>query len=155
MGDVLGLIERVEKTVDAKQARELERKLREDDFTLEDFRDQLKQIRKMGSLEQLMGMLPKVGPFANLPKNAEIDEKRLGSVEAIINSMTAKERANSNLIDGKRRKRIAAGSGTSVQEVNQVLKQYADMRRMMKQYGSFAKTKMRGLGKFAGLKGGS
>jgi signal recognition particle subunit SRP54 len=155
MGDVLGLIERVEKTVDAKQARELERKLREDDFTLEDFRDQLKQIRKMGSLEQLMGMLPKIGPFANLPKNAEIDEKRLGSVEAIINSMTAKERANSNLIDGKRRKRIAAGSGTSVQEVNQVLRQYTDMRKMMKQYGSFAKTKMRGLGKFAGLKGGN
>ena len=155
MGDVLGLIERVEKTVDLKQARELERKLREDDFTLEDFRDQLKQIRKMGSLESLMGMLPKVGPFANLPKDTQIDEKRLGSVEAIINSMTAKERANSNLIDGKRRKRIAAGSGTSVQEVNQVLKQYADMRRMMKQYGSYAKTKMRGLGKFAGLKGGS
>ena len=153
MGDVLGLIERVEKTVDLKQARELERKLREDDFTLEDFRDQLKQIRKMGSLESLMGMLPKVGPFANLPKDTQIDEKRLGSVEAIINSMTAKERANSNLIDGKRRKRIAAGSGTSVQEVNQVLKQYSDMRKMMKQYGSYAKTKMRGLGKFAGLKG--
>src|ERR1700687_2698336 len=92
MGDVLGLIEKVEKHVDEKKARELERKLREDDFTLEDFRDQLKQIKKMGSLEQLMGMLPKVGPFANLPKNTEIDEKRLTSVEAIINSMTAPER---------------------------------------------------------------
>jgi signal recognition particle subunit SRP54 len=138
--------------VDEKKARELERKLREDDFTLEDFRDQLRQIRKMGSIESIMGMLPKVGPFANLPKNTEIDEKRLGSVEAIINSMTAKERANSNLIDGKRRKRIALGSGTSVQEVNQVLKQYADMRKMMKQYGTYAKTKMRGIGKFAGLK---
>ncbi len=99
-----------------------------------------------------MGMLPKVGPFANLPKNPEIDEKRLGSVEAIINSMTAKERENHNLIDGKRRKRIALGSGTSVQEVNQVLKQYQDMKKMMKQYGAMAKTKMRGLGKFAGLK---
>jgi signal recognition particle subunit SRP54 len=153
MGDVLGLIERVEKTVDLKQARELERKLREDDFTLEDFRDQLRQIKKMGSIEQIMGMLPKVGPFANLPKNPEIDEKRLGSVEAIINSMTAKERENHNLIDGKRRKRIALGSGTSVQEVNQVLKQYQDMKKMMKQYGAMAKTKMRGLGKFAGLKG--
>src|SRR5713101_3450501 len=142
MGDVLGLIERAEKTIDAKQAKELERKLRENDFTLEDFRDQLRQIKKMGSLEQLMGMLPKVGPFANLPKDTQIDEKRLGSVEAIINSMTAAERANSNLIDGKRRKRIARGSGTSVQEVNQVLKQYADMRRMMKQYGSMAKMKM-------------
>src|SRR6202041_1456738 len=96
MGDVLGLIERVEKTVDLKQARELERKLREDDFTLEDFRDQLRQIKKMGSIEQIMGMLPKVGPFANLPKNPEIDEKRLSYVEAIINSMTAKERENHN-----------------------------------------------------------
>jgi signal recognition particle subunit SRP54 len=152
MGDVLGLIEKVEKHVDEKKARELERKLREDDFTLEDFRDQLRQIRKMGSLESIMGMLPKIGPFANLPKNSEIDEKRLGSVEAIINSMTAAERSNSNLIDGKRRKRIALGSGTSVQEVNQVLKQYSDMRKMMKQYGNYAKTKMRGIGKFAGLK---
>src|ERR1700675_4223725 len=155
MGDVLGLIEKAEKTMDLKKAREMERKLREDHFTLADFRDQLQQIRKMGSLEQLVGMLPKIGPFANLPKDTQIDEKRLGSVEAIINSMTAKERANANLIDGKRRKRIAAGSGTSVQEVNQVLKQYADMRKMMKQYGSYAKTKMRGLGKFAGLNGGS
>jgi signal recognition particle subunit SRP54 len=152
MGDVLGLIEKAEKTIDAKQAKELERKLRENDFTLEDFRDQLQQIKKMGSLEQLMGMLPKVGPFANLPKDTQIDEKRLGSVEAIVNSMTAAERANSNLIDGKRRKRIARGSGTSVQEVNQVLKQYSDMRRMMKQYGGMAKMKMRGIGKLAGLK---
>src|SRR5208283_1974163 len=139
MGDVLGLIERAEKTIDEKKARELERKMREDDFSLEDFREQLKQIRKMGSLEQLMGMLPKIGPFAKLPKDAEIDEGRLKSIEAIINSMTAAERGNSNMIDGKRRKRIARGSGTSVQQVNEVLKQYADMRRMMKQYGSMAK----------------
>jgi signal recognition particle subunit SRP54 len=152
MGDVLGLIERAEKTIDAKKARELERKLREDEFTLEDFRDQLRQIRKMGSVEQLMGMLPKVGPFAKIPKDAQIDEKQLKSTEAIINSMTARERANHNLIDGKRRKRIARGSGTSVQEVNQVLRQYADMRRMMKQYGSMSKMKMRGIGKLAGLK---
>src|SRR5450432_3578524 len=152
MGDVLGLIEKAEKTIDLKKARELERKLREDDFTLHDFRDQLQQIRKMGSIEQLMGMLPKVGPFANIPKDAKVDEKQLKSIEAIINSMTASERSDANLIDGKRRKRIARGSGTSVQEVNQVLKQYSDMRRMMKQYGSMAKMKMRGLGKFAGLK---
>jgi signal recognition particle subunit SRP54 len=152
MGDVLSLIEKAEKTIDLKQAKELERKLREDDFTLEDFRDQLRQIRKMGSIEQLMGMLPKIGPFANIPKDAQIDEKQLKSIEAIINSMTAKERADSNLIDGKRRKRIARGSGTTVQDVNQVLKQYSDMRRMMKQYGAYAKTKMRGLGKFANLK---
>ncbi len=152
MGDVLGLIEKAEKTIDAKQARELERKMREDDFTLEDFRDQLRQIRKMGSIEQLMGMLPKIGPFAKLPKDAQVDEGQLKSIEAIINSMTARERENHNLIDGKRRKRIATGSGTSVQEVNQVLKQYNDMRRMMKQYGAFARGKMRGIGKLAGLK---
>ncbi len=153
MGDVLGLIEKAEKTIDVKKARELERKLRENDFTLQDFRDQLQQIRKMGSIEQLMGMLPKIGPFAKIPKDVQVDEKQLKSIEAIINSMTAAERSDANLIDGKRRKRIARGSGTSVQEVNQVLKQYADMRRMMKQYGNLARTKMRGLGKFAGLKG--
>src|ERR1700732_3794841 len=151
MGDVLGLIEKAEKTIDAKKAHELERKLREDDFSLEDFRDQLRQIRKMGSLEQLMGMLPKIGPFANMPKNAHLDENQLKSVEAIINSMTARERADHNLIDGKRRKRIARGSGTSVQQVNQVLKQYSDMRKMLKQYGSVAKMKMRGIGRLAGL----
>jgi signal recognition particle subunit SRP54 len=153
MGDVLGLIERAEKTIDEKKARELERKLREADFSLEDFRDQLRQIRKMGSLEQLMGMLPKVGPFAKIPKDVSVDEGRLKSIEAIINSMTAAERANHHLIDGKRRKRIASGSGTSVQQVNEVLKQYADMRRMMKQYGNLAKIKMRGLGKFGKLGG--
>src|SRR5580698_2648973 len=95
---------------------------------------------------------PRSAPSPISPR-IPIDEKRLGSVEAIINSMTAKERENHNLIDGKRRKRIALGSGTSVQEVNQVLKQYQDMKKMMKQYGAMAKTKMRGLGKFAGLKG--
>jgi len=153
MGDVLGLIERAEKTIDAKKARELERKMREDEFSLEDFRDQLKQIRKMGSIEQLMGMLPKIGPFAKIPKDASIDESRLKSIEAIINSMTAAERANHNLIDGKRRKRIARGSGTSVQQVNEVLRQYGEMRRMMKQYGAMAKTKMRGVGKFGKLGG--
>jgi len=152
MGDVLGLIEKAEKTIDAKQPKELERKLREDDFTLEDFRDQLRQIRKMGSIEQLMGMLPKIGPFAKLPKDAAIDEGRLTSVEAVINSMTSAERADHNMIDGKRRKRIARGSGTSVQQVNEVLKQYSDMRRMMKQYGSMSKMKLRGIGKLAGLK---
>jgi signal recognition particle subunit SRP54 len=152
MGDVLTLIEKAEKTIDEKQAREMHRKLRENDFTLEDFRDQLRQIRKMGSLEQLMGMLPKIGPFAKRPKDVDLDDKQLKRVEAIINSMTANERSDHNLIDGKRRKRIARGSGTSVQEVNQVLKQYGDMRRMLKQYGNLAKSKIRGIGKFAGMK---
>jgi signal recognition particle subunit SRP54 len=99
-----------------------------------------------------MGMLPKIGPFAKLPKDVDLDDKQLKRVEAIINSMTANERSDHNLIDGKRRKRIARGSGTSVQEVNQVLKQYGDMRRMLKQYGNLAKSKIRGIGKFAGMK---
>jgi len=152
MGDVLTLIEKAEKVVDEKKAADLERKLREEGFTLEDFRDQLQQLRKMGPLDQLMGMLPKMGPMAQIPRDAEVDEKRLKRVEAIINSMTAEEREDHTVIDGKRRKRIARGSGTSVQEVNQVLKQYLTMRKMIKQYGAAAaRGKLRGLGKLAGL----
>src|SRR5229473_2063376 len=148
MGDIMSLIERAELAVDKKAAAELERKLRKEGFTLEDFRAQLKQVRKMGPLEQILGMLPKVGPFANLPRDAQVDESRLKHVEAIINSMTAAEREDHDLIDGKRRKRIARGSGTSVQEVNQVLKQYMQMRKMMKQYGALAaQGRLRGLGK--------
>jgi signal recognition particle subunit SRP54 len=148
MGDMLTLIERAEEAIDHKKAAELERKLRRSEFTLGDFRDQLKQVRKMGPLEQVLGMLPKVGPFANLPKDAQVDESRLKHVEAIINSMTEAEREDHDLIDGKRRKRIARGSGTSVQEVNQVLKQYMQMRKMMKQYGALAaQGRLRGMGK--------
>jgi signal recognition particle subunit SRP54 len=152
MGDILSLIERAEQAVDKKAALELERKLRTDGFTLEDFRDQLRQIRKMGPLEQLVDMLPKVGPLENIPKDASVDEGKLKQVEAIINSMTNQERLDHNVIDGKRRKRIAKGSGTTVQDVNQVLKQYMQMRTMMKQYGSMAaRAKMKGLGRLAGL----
>ena len=147
MGDVLTLIERAETTFDQKKAAELERKLRRSQFTLEDFRDQLQQVRKMGPLEQVLGMLPKIGPLANLPKDTQVDESRLKRVEAIINSMTAAERDDHSVIDGKRRKRIARGSGTSVQEVNQVLKQYLQMRTMMKQYGALAaQGRLKGLG---------
>jgi len=153
MGDVMSLIEKAEQVVDAKQAAELERKLRRDEFTLEDFRDQLRQLRKMGPLEQIVGMLPKIGPLANIPKDAQVDEGRLKRVEAIINSMTHAERDDHSIIDGHRRKRIARGSGTSVQEVNQVLKQYMQMRKMIRQFGpGAAKSKLRGLGKLAGLR---
>ncbi len=152
MGDILSLIERAESAFDKKTAMELERKLRKEEFTLEDFRDQLRQIRKMGPLEQLMDMLPKVGPLQNLPKDASVDEGKLKRVEAIINSMTNEERRDHNVIDGKRRKRIAKGSGTTVQDVNQVIKQYMQMRTMMKQYGAMAaRAKMKGLGKLAGF----
>ncbi len=152
MGDILSLIERAESAFDKKAAMELERKLRKEEFTLEDFRDQLRQIRKMGPLEQLVDMLPKVGPLQNLPKDATVDESKLKQVEAIINSMTNEERRDHHVIDGKRRKRIAKGSGTTVQDVNQVIKQYLQMRQMMKQYGAMAaRAKMKGLGKLAGL----
>jgi len=152
MGDILSLIERAESAFDKKAAMELERKLRKEEFTLEDFRDQLKQIRKMGPLDQLVDMLPKVGPLQNLPKDASVDEGKLKQVEAIINSMTNEERRDHNVIDGKRRKRIAKGSGTTVQDVNQVLKQYLQMRTMMKQYGALAaRSRMKGLGKLAGM----
>src|SRR5213083_1249332 len=149
---IVSLIERVEQTVDRKAAADLERKLRKEEFTLEDFRDQLKQIRKMGPLEKIVDMLPKMGPLQNLPKDAKVDEGQLTRVEAIINSMTNQERRDHNVIDGKRRKRIAKGSGTTVQDVNTVLKQYLQMRTMMKQYGAMAaRAKMKGLGKLAGL----
>ena len=152
MGDIMSLIEKAESAFDKKTALELERKLRKEGFTLEDFRDQLRQIRKMGPLEQLVDLLPKVGPLQNLPKDASVGEKKLKQVEAIINSMTNEERRDHNVIDGKRRKRIAKGSGTSVQDVNQVIKQYLQMRQMMKQYGAMAaRAKMKGLGKLAGL----
>jgi signal recognition particle subunit SRP54 len=106
----------------------------------------------MGPLEQLVDMLPKVGPLQNLPKNAQVDEGKLKQVEAIINSMTNQERRDHSVIDGKRRKRIAAGSGTTVQDVNSVVKQYMQMRQMMKQYGALtARAKMKGLGKLAGM----
>jgi len=146
MGDLLSLIEKVEQAVDDKKAAELERKLRRSEFTLGDFRDQLRQIKKMGPLESVLDMLPKVGPFANLPRDTKVDEGRLKRVEAIIDSMTNAERDDHDLIDGRRRKRIAAGSGTSDQEVNQVLKQYLQMRKMVKQYGALAASgRLRGM----------
>src|SRR5207237_10657580 len=107
-----------------------------DGFSLEDFRDQLRQVRKMGSLQSLMGMLPSIGPFAGLQKHADkVDEGQINRIEAIINSMTSHERNHHDVINGSRRKRIARGSGTTVQEVNHLLRQYAQMRKMFKQMG--------------------
>jgi signal recognition particle subunit SRP54 len=131
MGDIMSLIEKAEEIVDKKKAAELQEKMLSDAFTLEDFRDQLKQVRKLGSLDQILSMLPSVGPFKDMSK-VKVDEKELLRVEAIINSMTPKERRNDKIINGSRRKRIAKGSGTSVQQVNQLLKQYAQTRKMMK-----------------------
>ena len=132
MGDVLTLIEKAQETFDADQALALEKKLRKEGFTLEDFRDQLRQIKKMGTMEQLVGMIPGLGKNKAL-KGMQPDERELKRVEAIINSMTPKERADHQLIDGSRRRRIASGSGTSVQDVNRLLKNFAMTQKMIKQ----------------------
>jgi signal recognition particle subunit SRP54 len=143
MGDILSLIERAESQIDKKKAQELATKaLSGDGFSLEDFRDQLRQVKKMGSMKSLMGMLPSVGPFSGLQKAADsVDEKQINRVEAIINSMTSHERNHHEVINGSRRKRIARGSGTTVQEVNNLLRQYAQMKKMFKNMGkpSFAR----------------
>jgi signal recognition particle subunit SRP54 len=131
MGDVLSLIEKASEQIDQKKAVEMQRKLIENDFTLEDFRDQLRQVRKLGPLGSLLDMMPKVGMLKGL-KDVKVDEKEIDHVVAIIDSMTPRERANHMIINGSRRRRIAKGSGTSVQEVNQLLKQYAEARKMMK-----------------------
>lgn len=137
MGDVLSLIEKAEQAIDQEQAQRLEQKLRADDFTLEDFRDQLRTIRKMGPLESILGMIPGMGNLKQLAENKP-DEKQLSRVEAIINSMTPRERADYRLIDGSRRKRIARGSGTSVEEINRLLKQFQQMRKMLKTFGGMS-----------------
>ncbi len=131
MGDVLSLIEKAEQTIDKQKALDVHRKLQTDEFTLEDFRDQLRQVRQLGPLDQMLGMLPRVGMFKDVDK-MKVDEKELVHIEAIINSMTLQERANHEMINGSRRKRIARGSGTTVQEVNRLLKQYYQTRKMMK-----------------------
>jgi signal recognition particle subunit SRP54 len=134
MGDVLGLIEKAEEAVEQAEAARVLEKLRKDQFTLEDFRDQLRQLRRLGPLDQLVGMLPQIGPLKGLDK-VRVDEKQLAHIEAIINSMTAKERENYRIIDGARRKRIALGSGRPVWEINRLIKQYQEVRKMMQQMG--------------------
>jgi signal recognition particle subunit SRP54 len=133
MGDMLSFIEKAEEAIDKKQAVEMQRKLIENEFTLEDFRDQIRQLRKLGPLEGMLSMMPQVGMLKEL-KNVKVDEKEITHVVAIIDSMTPKERANHMLINGSRRRRIAQGSGTTVQEVNQLLKQYGQAKKMMKTF---------------------
>ncbi|MGH9571867.1 MAG: signal recognition particle protein, partial [Candidatus Angelobacter sp.] len=153
MGDVMTLIEQAQDKIDHKKAEEFAKKaLGGDGFSLEDFRDQLRQVKKLGSLQSVIKMLPSIGPFANMQKAADhVDDKQLTRVEAIINSMTQHERLHHEVINGSRRKRIARGSGTSVQEVNQLLRQYAQMRKMFKDMGkaSFGR-KLAGM-KFPGM----
>ncbi|MBW2591524.1 MAG: signal recognition particle protein [Deltaproteobacteria bacterium] len=143
MGDVLTMIEKAQDMMDHKKAEELEKKLRKSQFTLEDFRDQMVQIRKMGSLSDLMGMIPGMGKNKQL-KNLQVDDRELIKIEAVINSMTKKERQKHSIINGSRRKRIAKGSGTSIQDVNRLLKNYTQVLKMMKQIN---KGGMRGMGR--------
>jgi signal recognition particle subunit SRP54 len=147
MGDMLSLIEKVEENIDQKQAEEMQRKLLDDEFTLDDFRNQLRQIRKLGPLESILGMMPNIGPIKQL-KDVKVDEGELTRVVAIIDSMTPKERFNHMIINGARRRRIAKGSGTTVQEVNALLKQYAQARKMMKSLSGGAGMLGKRLGKF-------
>jgi len=131
MGDILTLVEKAQMNIDEKAARDLEKKIRKNGFTLDDLRNQLLQLKKMGPLQDILGMIPGMGKIKAL-KNASPDEGELAKTVAIINSMTRKERENSQIINGQRRKRIARGSGTTVQDVNRLLKNYAEMRKMMK-----------------------
>ena len=133
MGDILSLIEKAEAAIDVDEAAALEKKIRKDGFTLEDFRSSFQQIKKMGPLQDLLGMVP--GLNSKALKGIQVDEKKLGRMEAILNSMTAKERLYPTILNGSRRKRIARGSGTTVQDVNRLLKQYTQTRKVMKKFG--------------------
>lgn len=147
MGDVLSLIEKAQSAFDVKEAEELERKMRKDDFTLDDFLTQMQQVRKIGSFEQILGMIPGMGGIKKQLGEIDFDSKEIKQIEAIIRSMTPKERRDISIINGSRRKRIAVGSGTRVQDVNKLLKQFGEARKMMKKMRSLKNSK-RGLGGF-------
>ena len=151
MGDVLTLIEKAQTAYDEKKAREMEEKFMKSEFSLEDFYDQLQSVKKMGSFQDLLGMLPGIGVNKAL-KNVEVDEGQMKRIEAIIQSMTPEERRNEGILNGSRKKRIAAGSGTSVQEVNKLLKQFEQTKKMMKQFSGMAKKSKKGKG-FPGFPG--
>jgi signal recognition particle subunit SRP54 len=136
MGDIVTLVEKAQDRIDDERAVQLERKLRQSQFTFEDFLEQMQEVRAMGPLDQLVGMIP---GMQRLPQNATVDERALVRIEAIIRSMTAEERRRPQVINGSRRKRIAAGSGTTVQDVNRLLKQFEQMQKMMKALGKGGK----------------
>jgi signal recognition particle subunit SRP54 len=142
MGDILTLVEKAQEQTDEKEAKDLQRKLRRNQFTLEDFRDQLQKMRKMGSMEEIMGMIPGLGGKLKELKNAAPDESELKRVVAIIDSMTREERADAKILNGSRRKRIAAGSGTTVQDVNRLLKNFQQAEDMIKRFSKVPKGRM-------------
>ena len=139
MGDILSLIDKAEEMLNKKKAAELEKKLIQQKFTLDDFLEQFENIRNMGSLDQIMSMIP--GANANMLKGAQVDDRHMARVEAIIKSMTKKEREDPYIINSSRKKRIALGSGTRVQDVNNLLNQFNQMQKMMKQFGNIKKAK--------------
>ncbi len=147
MGDVLTLIEKAQESFDAQHALEMQKKLRRDEFTLEDFGQQLKQVKKLGPLEQVLGMIPGLAGRMKELKNLQVEEKDLAHVEAIIGSMTPGERRNPEILNASRRRRIARGSGTRIQDVNRLLKQFEETKRMMRQLGSLEKGMGKGPGK--------
>jgi signal recognition particle subunit SRP54 len=151
MGDMLSLIEKAQEDFDEEKAKKLEKKLRKAEFTFEDFLDQMQQMRKMGPLDQVLGMLPGMGNIKQL-QNMQVNEKDLAHVEAIIRSMTAGERRNPAIIDGSRRKRIAKGSGTSVQDVNRLLKQFTETQKLVRQLSGMERGLGKGLGRMPFLK---
>ena len=156
MGDVLSLVEKAQQTFDAAETKKLEKKLRENEFTLDDFLNQVQQVKKLGSLENILGMIPGMGGLTKQLRNQDIDlnGKEMKHIEAIIHSMTPKERADISIINGRRRKRIALGSGTRVQDVNRLLKQFTEMKKMMKQMkGTFGKKGRKGLPSLGGIGG--
>ncbi|KXG43687.1 signal recognition particle protein [Tepidibacillus decaturensis] len=140
MGDVLTLIEKAQATVDSQKAKDLEKKIRSAEFSFEDFLDQLEQVKKMGPLDEILGMIPGLNKAKGL-KDLKVDDKQLAHVEAIIKSMTKEEKQHPEILNASRRRRIANGSGTSIQDVNRLLKQFEDMKKMMKQFSNMAKTK--------------
>ena len=151
MGDVLSLVEKAQAAFDMEEAKKLGDKIKKNDFTLDDFLDQLQQVKKLGSMQSILGMLPGLGKIKDkLPEDMDFDSKEMRQMEAIIKSMTKKERADIGIVNGSRRKRIAAGSGTRVQDVNRLLKQFAEMRKMMKKMKQKAGKK--GFNPFAGMK---
>lgn len=143
MGDVLSLIEKAEQSLDLEKAQAMEKKMLREEFTFEEFLEQLRQVRKLGPLDQLLGMLPGMGNLKKMP-GLEVNDKEMKRVEAIILSMTKKERRNPQIIDGSRRRRIAKGSGTQVQDVNRLLKQFVEVKKMMKQLQSMQKSGKKG-----------
>ena len=150
MGDVMSLIEKAQSGVDEQKAKELEQKFREQSFTFDDFLEQLEQVKKMGPLDELLKMLPGAGKIKGL-ENAKVDEGQMARVEAVIKSMTTKEKSNPEIINSSRKKRIARGSGTSIQEVNRLLKQFDEMKKMMKQMSAMQQGKGRKKMKLPGL----